>query len=94
MPDDHDLMLGAEPIAAFLSSLFDGAEITPTDVYNWCSRGTLPHKKHGAKIVGSKSVICAYFYSTVPTKTTMAATRPAIDARVTQDRLPRDRRSI
>ena len=51
--DDGDLMLGAEPIARFLTQLFDGEQITPTDVYNWCSRGALPHSKLGAKLVGS-----------------------------------------
>jgi hypothetical protein len=77
MSDDHDLagdlMLGATPIAAFLSSLFDGEEITPTDVYNWCSRGTLPHSKLGNKIVGSKSQIRAHFYASSPA----AAARPS-----------------
>jgi hypothetical protein len=73
MPDDiagdigdGDLMLGAGPIARFLTQLFDGEQITPTDVYNWCSRGALPHSKLGAKLVGSKIRIRQHFYSPTP----------------------------
>jgi hypothetical protein len=71
MSDDltGDLMLGAAPIAAFLSTLFDGEEITPVDVYNWCARGTLPHSKLGNKIVGSKSRIREHFYQPTPAAT-------------------------
>jgi hypothetical protein len=60
--DTSDLMLGAEPIARFLSMLFDGEEITAIDVYNWVSRGTLPHSHLGAKIVASKRQLRAFFY--------------------------------
>jgi len=77
MTDDRDLtgdlMLGAQPIARFLSTLFEGEQITPTDVYNWCARGTLPHSKLGNKIVGSKSQIRAHFYASSPA----AAARPS-----------------
>ena len=54
---DGDLLLGAQPIARFLTQLFDGEKITATDVYNWCSRGALPH----SKLVGSKTRICEHF---------------------------------
>jgi hypothetical protein len=54
---DGDLLLGAQPIAQFLTQLFDGKKITATDVYNWCSRGALPH----SKLVGSKTRICEHF---------------------------------
>ena len=67
MSDDAgDLMLGAEPIARFLNELFDGEEITPTDVYNWCRRRALPHSKLGAKLVGSKAEIRRHFYAASP----------------------------
>jgi hypothetical protein len=66
MPDDTgDLMLGAERIARFLCTLFDGEEIPATDIYNWCSRGTLPHSELGAKIVASKRQLRAFFYEPV-----------------------------
>jgi hypothetical protein len=65
--DTGDLMLGAEPIAKFLTTLFDGEEITTVDVYNWCARRTLPHSKLGAKIVASKRQLRAFFYEPAPT---------------------------
>ncbi|MBV8737183.1 MAG: hypothetical protein JO266_16735 [Acidobacteria bacterium] len=59
-----DLMLGAKTIAEFINQLFEGQPFTEKDVWNWCAYGKLPHSKHGAQIVASKTMIRQHFYAT------------------------------
>lgn len=57
-----DLLRGAQAITDYVNSLFSDGSFTKRDVYDWVARGLVPHKKHGAIIVGSKKRIAAYFY--------------------------------
>ena len=57
----HDLLFGAEEIAAHIETLAHGRKIKPTKVYYWLRRGQLPAGKKGSMWIGSKRVLNEHF---------------------------------
>ena len=64
-----DLMLGAEPIASFVSDLVS-EEVSPKRIYQWVDRGLLPVGHFGGRLFGSKRTIAAHFAAIATGKST------------------------
>jgi hypothetical protein len=56
--DEHDTLLGAEAIAAFINSIVDpSCAVTPKIVHKWVHREILPTGRLGRHITASKAII-------------------------------------